>query len=74
MPKIGRTDALPGFNVALERKGLRKDFLAKRLGLTTSALWKTVSGFQKRIDPVLLRNIAKELDCTVDELLNPPAE
>ena len=74
MPRRGRCDGLPGFPLALERKGLQRRFLAKRIGLEYRDLWRMVSGAVKRVDISVLKQMSVELDCSVDDLLTAPTE
>ena len=67
-----RVVSLPGFENAIAKKGIMRKDLAEKIGITYPALWKITSGEMKRIDPEILRQMAAELDCTVDDLLNPP--
>jgi DNA-binding Xre family transcriptional regulator len=60
---------LPGFNAAISKKGILRKTIAEKVGIPYTTLWKIVSGELKRIDPVILKKIAIELECSIDDLL-----
>lgn len=52
-----------------ERRGLDQSTLAERINISQSKMNKIETGYQKRLEPEIIRDIAKELNVTADELL-----
>jgi DNA-binding Xre family transcriptional regulator len=74
MSQVCECSGLPGFNAVVEKKGLKRIFIATQLGIPYKALWGIVSGTMKRIDPTILRKMAELLECSTDDLLYPPSD
>ena len=56
-----------------ERALLTQEALARRLGVTPMTVWRWENG-ERNPSLDVLKNIARILECSVDELLNGPAE
>lgn len=52
-----------------ERKGIEQLELAKRINISQSKMNKIETGYQKRIEPEILIDLAQELNTTVDDLV-----
>ncbi|MEN2467988.1 helix-turn-helix domain-containing protein [Ornithinibacillus sp. JPR2-1] len=52
------------------KKGIEQLELANKIGISQSKMNKIETGFQKRIEPEILNDIAKTLGIKVDVLLN----
>ena len=52
---------------------LTQEALARRLGVTPMTVWRWENG-ERNPSLDVLKNIARILECSVDELLNGPAE
>ena len=55
------------------RCGLTQAAVAKKLGVTVMTVWRWENG-ERNPSLDVLKNIARILECSVDELLNGPAE
>lgn len=51
-----------------ERRGMEQLELAQKVNISQSKMNKIETGFQKRIEPEILSDIARTLECTTDYL------
>lgn len=57
-----------------DKKGIEQLELANKIGISQSKMNKIETGFQKRIEPDILKDIANALNVKVDYLLNGDEE
>lgn len=57
-----------------QKRGMEQLELAQKLNISQSKMNKIETGFQKRIEPEILSDLAKVLNTTVDYLVNGESE
>ncbi|MBP3040589.1 helix-turn-helix transcriptional regulator [Bacillaceae bacterium Marseille-Q3522] len=57
-----------------EKRGMQQLELANKIKISQSKMNKIETGYQKKLEPEILNNIAKALGVTVDSLLNNTKE
>lgn len=57
-----------------QKRGMEQLELAQKLNISQSKMNKIETGFQKRIEPEILSDLAKALNTTVDYLVNGESE
>lgn len=57
-----------------DKKGLQQLELANKVGVSQSKMNKIETGYQKKIEPDILNDVAKALNVKVDYLLNDDQE
>lgn len=57
-----------------ERKGIEQRELAEKINISQSKMNKIETGYQKRIEPEILRDVSSALGISLDNLLNEKEE